>query len=399
MGGGRIAQTLLSFITVSILARALGAEQLGIYSILMAIFAYGSHFSDFGLRSIILSEWNNKHYDSKSGVNSYFACRLALSLLVCCIGYLIAAFLYPEYDFELFIVLTSTIFISLQLDWFLIANGRYNLAGWVLAIRPLAYLVGVIVFYQLKFLNLTVLVTLFVFSWLIFSLSTYLYAKGNLPKVSIRLFSFPESQRLLAKGLPLLMVALISQGIQNADLIFIGYRYGAEEAGQYFIANSIIIAGMVFANASSQIALGKMSHYVDDHELLLNKIKSEMRLLLGMACILAVGIYIFSNLFIPLFFGDQYFKAVELISYFLAYFVASYISGFLTSCMIVIGKQKKLMAINILRLSLLIVITISVSQTSNNIGMIALGKGFVEIVTVLLIVKYIFRNQSNKLID
>ena len=58
MGSGRVGQAVFSFLCVTLIARSMEVEELGLYSMFLAVFGYASICCDFGFRTTIIRDWN-----------------------------------------------------------------------------------------------------------------------------------------------------------------------------------------------------------------------------------------------------------------------------------------------------------------------------------------------------
>jgi len=385
MGGGRIVQAALSFLTMTMLARALGVEQLGVYSIVMAVFAYGSHVSEFGLRSIIMREWNLPGAQGRKSVSLYFSIRLLAAIIVSVVAYLVALVFYPQHATLLGLVMISTLFIAVQLDWVLLVTERYLAASWVLVIRPIFYLTAVSLLLVVEQANLMTIVVAFVFSWGVLALGTWFIVGGIAPKFTQGQLSLKKAWYLLGEGWPILCVALVGQAVQNADLILVGSLYGAEHAGQYYLAGAITVAGLVFANAMAQISLGRMSKFIADKKEFSNQLKQDLRMVLWVGAVISIGLVFVAGPLITVVFGEDYKASAELLVYFVPYFFLTHITGVLCSCIVAIGRQRQLFYINVLR-AFFLVLGLFVASHAENIGFIALTKSIVEMAIIIIII-------------
>ena len=386
MGGGRVAQSLMSFLSVTVLARFLGAEQLGVYSIVLAIFAYGSHVSEFGLRSIIMREWNAPYNEVKLSAGLYFFIRFVSSGVVTSFGYLGAVLFFPEYATLVGIVLLSTFAIAFQLDWLLLVTEHYLAASWVLVIRPLFYVITVLILGFTDQLNLNSLVIAFVLSWLALALATWFFADRSTLSITADKLSLKNANNVLRHGWPILFIALIGQAVQSFDLLWVGMTLGAKEAGHYYLASSIIVAGMVFANAMSQMSLARMSRHMNDKRAFAYQVQSDLRIILWVAAALCFGVIFVAKPLIPRLFGESYVPSSELIVYFIPYFLLSHISAVLSSCVVSVGEQRQLLNVNIVRAALLVLL-LYLSSFGHGVEFIAIGKSLVELSAIAMTLK------------
>ena len=71
-----------------------------------------------------------------------------------------------------------------------------------------------------------------------------------------------------ALGAMLALVTLTNQAQLSADLLVVGWSLGAPQAGDYYLASQILVAGLLFANAAGQIALARLPGLAARPELL-----------------------------------------------------------------------------------------------------------------------------------
>tara|TARA_R110000744_G_scaffold305580_2_gene413860 strand:- start:1501 stop:2820 length:1320 start_codon:yes stop_codon:yes gene_type:complete len=384
MSSGRAAQAILSFVAVSILARIMGPENLGVYSVVLASYYYCLHISEFGLRAIVIREWNRGAIKGIDFLSNYFLIRGAISCLICILSYFICSVYFPEFIFLVPIIMASTIFNTFQVDWVLLVTERYLTSSWILVIRPAAYCLLLSLLYYYSSLTLATLSISFLCSWVLLTIGTWLVNKEVLI-IKLSAISVKGITGLLKNGSPIFVVAIIGQAIQSIDLLYIGSIYGAKKAGFYYLCSAIIVAATIFANSMSQITLGKMSNYVNNLTIFRQVLLADFKLMLIIATILSLFIVGVVRPLIPILFGHEYTPSSLIILYFVPYFYIYHINSLLTSCYIVLNKQKELLVLNIARISLLLIGITLIASNNGDIHLIALLKGFIELILSIYI--------------
>lgn len=391
MSSGRAAQAILSFVAVSIVARLLGPESLGVYSVILAVFYYCMHVSEFGLRSIAIREWHNKMKKGVTNIGSYFFIRVTLALFVSISSYVVSKVYFTDYAIVILIIMLSTLFMAIQIDWVLLVTERYLASSWVLVIRPAVYCISIYIFYLNNSLTLITLATSFLISWVLLAAGTWLINRESL-LVGIKKISIEDVKELSFNGLPIFLIALIGQAIQSIDLLYIGAHYGAKQAGFYYLCSAIVVAGTIFANSMSQISLSKMSKHLENKTQFNNVLFDDFKLLIVIATVLSLLLYIVVSPLIPIIFGEEYVPSSSLILYFIPYFFMYHVNALLSSCYIVINRQKELLILNVVRIALLLIGILIITTNEKSIHLVALLKGGIEILLCIYILT--FRTKS-----
>lgn len=355
LGGSRLAIAFVSFAATALIARALGPEDFGVFSLLLGTYAYLAIAGEFGMRSIATSEAS--HGQSIAAVYpSYLRVRLTISAMALALTLPCVWWVEPNYLLEAALIMASVLIIPWQLDWVLIVKRHYALAAWATAARWLFWLALIGCAMLLNTLNLAILAGLFLLSWVLGNSVSILLVKHK----NIRLHdtNTPDPHNfgsLIALGWPVFGMTIITQVLLNADLLWIGHHFGAESAGYYYLATAIVTAGLIFANAMGQIANSEYARLRDNPEAVAHKLVSDLRLVGAIALALALGLYFVAPPLLPLIFGDEYQPAIAVVLALIPYAVTYHLYTLYYFAGIALGWQHRFF-----KASLITVITLPV---------------------------------------
>ncbi len=373
LGGSRLLLTGMSLLSSILIARGLGAEQLGMFALITAAFAYVSIFSEFGLRSTITAEASRRN-DTGAVFAPYIRLRLLIATLAYTATLAVTGLFYPAYFKPTALIMLSIFFFALQIDWILLANRQYQTAGWISMTRWMAYLALIAMAMQFWHIDINVIAYIFLCSWMVGALSSWLAVIRNGGSLKPRPGTIaPDEKQLLKSGAPVLGATLISQALQNSDLLWAGKTFGASDAGHYYLASSVIGAGLIFANAIGQMATVQYAPLRNDPEKIIAKLKSDIWLMLSISLIVSIVIYAASPL-ARLLFGDEYFDVVTLIRRFIPYLILYHIWSLYFFIFIAIGLEKPLLKVNLATASLIPPLLI-LTTTLAGLNELAIAKG------------------------
>jgi len=364
LGGSRLILTGLSFVSSILIARNLGAEQLGVFALMTGAFAYVSIFSEFGLRSTVTAEASRR--DSTGAV---FGIYLRLRLMICVATYIavmaVTWLLYKPFVQPTALIMLSIFFFALQIDWILLINRQYHAAGWIALTRWVAYLGMIAIVTHFWQLDLKLLAQIFLYSWVIaafFSWVAVFRSGGSLrPREGE---TAPEARPLIKSGAAVLGATLISQALQNADLLWVGKAFGASDAGHYYLASSIVGAGLIFANAIGQMATAQYALLRNDPTAIATKLKTDLRLMLLTSITISIAFYIAAPA-TQFLFGQQYEAVAELIRHFIPYAILYHAWSLYFCILIALGLEKNLLISNIITIALMPPLLLFATSTEN----------------------------------
>jgi O-antigen/teichoic acid export membrane protein len=140
LGGARGLASLLAFAAVLVAARALDPQELGRWSLALAVQGYALHLAEFGLRGVVTTEAARAGAWLPRLLERYLALRLLLAGLVLAATLAGAALLRPGDALLVGLVTLSIVPIALQLDWLALVDDRAGLAALPLLVRPASFL-------------------------------------------------------------------------------------------------------------------------------------------------------------------------------------------------------------------------------------------------------------------
>lgn len=312
LGGARALAAALGLLAMLQLAPAAGPAVLGQWSMLLAVQGWALHLSECGLRSVVTAEAAATAGGPRRLLPAYLGTRLLLASAVAGFLLVAAARLAPELLPALALVLSSLFAIALQLDWLALVDDRPLLAGALLLVRPAAWCLLLAV--AGTPLGLERLAALFALAWALAALTSWPLLKSlPAPPAEAGGPAPLRPARLLRLGVPLALVTLSNQGLLAADLLLVGLVLGAERAGAYYLASSLVVAGLVLANAGNQIATARIGAARRDPTAARAELARELRTAGAVGLGLALSGALLAPPLVPLLFGPAFAESGPLL--------------------------------------------------------------------------------------
>lgn len=393
LGGARIIFTALSFISSAIIARNLLTEELGIYAIMTGCFAYLSIIGDFGLRSTAIAEASK--LDNVGAVLwKQIYLRLIVGTFLYLIFILICYIYYSEYILETAILTSSILVISFQIDWVLIVKKAYTNAAWASISRMVIFLLLIIISAQSLKLELIHISIIFLLSWSGSTLFSWHLVKKRPHSIPIPKNSKePTYKHLIIQGAPILGATLTSQFIQNGDLLWIGAMLGKNDAAQYHIANSIVSACLIFANAIGQVANSKYAKLRNSRKKLKQALKTDSIVIFVAGIFISIALYLISPL-VPIIYSEKYEFSATLVLYFIPYIILYHIWSLFFFILIALGKERELLNAKLFSVISLPFLFWAATLYSSTI-MFAICKAIALMFSATLMLKYILASKDS----
>lgn len=345
LGAARGAASLLGFAGVALVAHALAPDQLGRWSLALAIQGYALHAGEFGLRSVVTTEARRAGRLLPALLRRYLGLRLALSAVALAAATLAAALASPEQVWLIGLVTLAILPMALQLDWLALADDRAGLAALVLVLRPAIFLglVGLC----LTAPTPTMLALTYLTSWSVTAAVSWTALRRSGPERDGRL---PTVRGMLRRGAALALVTLTNQAQLSADLLVIGWVLGAARAGDYYLASQVLVAGLMFANASGQLALTRLPELLGQPGPFVACLATEARRLLGVACAIATGLTLLGPMLLPALFGPQHAEAAPALLWLLPWFVLQHPTTLLQAALTAARRERDVLWANVVML-------------------------------------------------
>jgi lipopolysaccharide exporter len=332
---------LLGLAGVLVVAHALSAEELGRWSLALAIQGYALHLGEFGLRGVVTTEAARVGRRLPELLARYLRLRLTLSALALGAVLLGCALLRPADLLLVGLVGASILPIALQLDWLALVDDRNALAAALLLARPLAFLalLGLLPHEP----GTAAIAGCFLAAWVLAAIVSWTSLDrpaGSGPGV------VPIPAAMLRRGGSLAVVTLTNQAQLSADLLVVGLVLGAADAGDYYLAGQILVAALLFANAAGQIALARLPALAGEPERLRAVLGAEMARLLWFAVMAALVIAVAAPPIVPGLFGAEHAGAAEALLWLLPWFVLQHPTTLLQAALTAAGREDQVVCAN-----------------------------------------------------
>jgi O-antigen/teichoic acid export membrane protein len=118
---------------------------------------------------------------------------------------------------------------------------------------------------------------------------------------------------MLRMGVPLALVTLSNQGLLAADLFLVGLLLGLETAGAYYLASSLVVAGLVLANAANQIATARTGALLHDPGALAGELRRQLATASIVGAALGLAGAAAGPSLVPALFGPGFAEVVPLL--------------------------------------------------------------------------------------
>ncbi|MCB9944743.1 MAG: lipopolysaccharide biosynthesis protein [Geminicoccaceae bacterium] len=345
--GSRVMAMMLNLVAMTVIARSLGPHELGIWSIMLALHAYGVHLGEFGLRSVVTAEAGYVGGACRHLIANYLSLRLSISGIVFVMAIVASAFMPPDMRLAAVVMAASLFAVSLQLDWIALARNHAIEAGLLLLVRPLAMLTLTMLVSGLEHASSVAMI--FTASWSLSALVSSITLRAP-PPAAAELLRAPT---LLHLGLPLMASTLISQAQANLDLLFVGYAFGTREAGYYYLATAIVTAALVPANAMGQLAMARLAPLRGQMDVFRRRLARELGLAACLALSGAAALALLGPFLLPMIFGNAFAPAAGPMLYLLPWLVLASLTSVTQGALIAIRRQKTVLWANIAMLGML----------------------------------------------
>lgn len=348
LGGGRAFAAFIGFVAVWQIADRLDPSSLGIWSLALAIQGYALHVSELGLRAAVTAEAGAKPASLSPLMWRYLILRLRSTLVISTLMVTATWLLRPD-DLLLMALMASTLFaIALHLDWVPLVLDRAIEAAAYLTIRPLVFC---IVLFLVPGIESPLGVALaFAIAWWVAAACTWRTARP------VDDAAAPVSDgQMVRLGLPLMAGTIINQLQLSLDLVVVGITVGTAAAGYYYLAAAIAGAGLVFANAASQLAMARSRQLRDGNQPLDRAIWPELGWALLIALSMAFAMALFGPWLLSVAFSPDYARSSELLLWLLPWFMLQSLSVTLQGMLAAVRGQAIITRGNIALVAILVI--------------------------------------------
>jgi O-antigen/teichoic acid export membrane protein len=343
----KVVSTVLALVGIGFITRYLGKEGFGDYSTILAFFFFFGALADLGLYAVSTREISRPGSNEEEILGNVFSIRIASSLLIVLISFLLALFLpYPPLV-KIGIVISAFSYVFSSGYSVLIGLFQKRLAMDKVAIGEL---VGKI--FQVAFIVLAVKLNLgflaiigtLLLNMIVSFLIVYLWSRRYLKFRPA--FQFPVWKKFLKESYPVGISAVIVFAYFKLDTILLSVLKTSADVGIYNAAYKVLENISFFPAMFVGLVMPIMSRYIfherEKFELVANK---TFKVFLVITVPIFVGTVFLAGGIIRLIGGSGFAESVRVLQLLAAAMVFIFFGNFFTNVIIAGSLQKKLMGI------------------------------------------------------
>lgn len=304
----------IGFITIPIIARALGPDGYGLFSYLFVILSYFGFFIDFGYFNYGINKLCEK-IDSKIIIAKIVSLQIILALFSYAILIICAYFIFDSYEYVLLLIFSITFILQIfSIKYYYLADNKLSYNSFSDLIGQIVY-AGLVFFLIAKFPSVLMLIVISIIQALSTSLLLFIpYYRKNKFDISLNLRTnlktFKESYKL---GLTSKAEAVTASFV----ILSIGFFLNDQSVGFYSASYKIYLVLLTVVQGLSYTLMPMLLRLVKDH-----RQDNYRKISLIFYSYLITGLVLF---FITLFlaeeiillvFGNTFLDAVELLKSF-----------------------------------------------------------------------------------
>ena len=310
---GPIVGSLLSVLTIPILAWNFSAADMGRLSFLQMVISFSVLFFSFGLDEAYLREFHEVRHKPrllKTVVWPGFLSIMLVSAYICAVRLgLFSSLLFESEESNLGLAAICAVVTAFILRFLMLIlrikeeSIKYALVGLV----PKFFQIGFVIFcvYILEKISLTILILSYVLPNICALLCAIFFTRRDLTDALEARIQFPELKRYMAYGAPLVFAGIGSWALISLDKLFLRGMSSMDELGIYSVTASIaaivgVLTGIV--NTILSPIIYKMSadgEYTRTNQMILND-----RILAATLFIFVIGGL--TNWIVPMLFPPVY---------------------------------------------------------------------------------------------
>lgn len=300
---------IIPLVTTPYISRVLGVDNIGIYSYTYSIVYYFMLFSMLGINnygSRVIAKCNDIDDRSKKFWNIYFL-QLSLTIIMTLLYVLLIALI--AYDNKIIMVIQGIYLLSVVFDvnWFFFGIEQFKITISRNIIIKLMSLILIFIFVKADN-DLWKYTTIMSVSTLLSQLYLWLHLKKYIKKPKIQLKEVLNN----IKPCFILFIPVIAYSIYRVmDKTMIGYLANTTELGNYESAEKIINIPLSFITALGTVMIPYMSRTKEND--CSKEIISTFELCFCFIVPMALGLFVISNDFSNIFFGDGFSKTGNII--------------------------------------------------------------------------------------
>lgn len=306
---GKFIAAGLSFISIALLTRYLGASGYGNFTLVFSYLAFFSLISDFGLQLVTVKELASTKGKIEKLYGTYFTIKIGLGILSSVLALVFLVFFPYSAELKLGIVVGITaVFISGLMGYFnsiFQARVRLDLLTFFDLVSRLFTVIAIIVFVCLK-LNFYFIVS----TVLVGNLVSFISAAVLLRDTISKNYDFLLARRLLLLSIPVGVTSLLSTLYFKVDTIILSLFKSSSDVGVYSLSYKLLENLVIFWGFYMAVTYPLLAKFRNEDKKSYTKLfKNSIYIALIASVTIMVISYILSPFVVEIFGGSQFVES------------------------------------------------------------------------------------------
>lgn len=345
--------TVLSPVSIILMARFLGAEEFGIFAFAISIVTLLSMVSELGLPTVITRfgaiYFFKNQFEFFKGIVRFTNSRIIIASLVLVLGVVITYFagiIKPEYESA--VLLASPLVLLLALSRvrsaILTAIEKVNIAQFPeMIFRPSLLIISILLLYYFdKISAINVLILYIIVNVIVYLIGEWLVKRHSKTIKLVKQVDF-ERKKWIASAFPLFLLGGIQMiGVQS-DIFLLGFFADSEDVGIFksmYQISLLIIFSLTAVNAISAPKIVRL--YESNNVEGLKKLVINFCLInLIFSLIIAFPFYFYGDYFINLLYGEEYVVGFVCLQILIIGRIINTVFGISSQFLKMMGEEKK----------------------------------------------------------
>ncbi len=312
----QVFTAICGFLWTIIIARYLGASNLGILSFAISLSLVFGMFMDFGISQLLIRDVSREHDLLPNILNNAIPLKIISSILVIIF---IGLILYLKGDTKIVITVCllmgiENLFVNMNLIFSSVFQAHekmaYTAKGTLINSLTLLSLVIICAYLNLGLIGITL-------SYLISYIISYLYLRIQVsrkiysPKYK---FNFKYWKLLIKRSIPFGLMSLFNNIYFNIDMAMLGFLTTAFSTGIYNASYKIITILTTLYTVYTAVIFPVMSKlYKNSDNLLKLSYEKSVKYLLLISIPISIGVFVYAESIIILTYGKSYISSSTII--------------------------------------------------------------------------------------
>lgn len=352
-----MSSSLLGFVSVAAMSRYLGKDGFGEYSIVLVFLYIILAFSDLGLYSILSREIAKPEADDKKIIGGVLGLRFVSVVLFFLVSFIVLYFLPYSQNVKIGVFLAAPGFLFLSSKQLLMGVFQRHLKtiwfmiGEVMERGVQLLLILAFIFLKLPFLFFLIAVSLSV----LISFLTDLFFVKRITRFKI-FFDFNFSREILKKSWPLAVSSILTLVYFKMDTFLLSLMKSSADVGTYSMAYKVFEGLLFFPAAFSGLMLPLLSKTAtDDKEKFKVYFKKALDFMFMIVFPIMIGGMVLSQKIVILIGGQDFIASSLPLKILMGALFFVFIGNLLGNTIIALDKQKKMVYIYALGVSISVV--------------------------------------------